>query len=263
MQTASLREDLAGSRRLLATFLLIPRVEIVEMLGLAGFDAVIVDLEHGPIGIAEIPAIAAGARGAGLHTIVRVGSGSPAGIGAVLDCGVDGVLVPHVASVSDARALVAAGRYPPEGERSLNPYVRGVRYGQEIEEGLNGFEESVALIALLEGAEAMEDFEEIASVPGLDGVFVGPVDLSGSLGHPGQPEHPVVVDAVRRAFSIAREAGCSAGVYAPTAEAAARWFDAGAVLVAVSADAAMIRRAFAAMHTSVAALVTDGPGDPG
>ena len=261
MHGGSLREAL-GSNRLLATFLLIPRVEIVEMIGLAGFDAVIVDLEHGPIGIPDIPALAAGARGAGLHTIVRVGHDSPATIGAVLDCGVDGLLVPHVSSVADARAIVEAGRFPPHGGRSLNPYVRGVRYGQEVEDGLQGFEDPVALIALLEGAQAMEDFEEIASVPGLDGVFIGPVDLSGSLGHPGQPEHPAVVDAVRHAFLQARTAGCHAAVYAPTAEAAARWFEAGAALVAVSADAAMIRRAFASMHASVTALAADETGDP-
>jgi 4-hydroxy-2-oxoheptanedioate aldolase len=258
----SLRDALGADTGLLATFLLIPRVEIVEMIGQAGFDAVIIDLEHGPIGAADLPSLSAAARGAEVYAIARVSEGSSAAIAAALDSGVDGVLVPHVTSVEEARAVVSSGRFPPQGERSLNPYVRGMGYGHDLDRGLPSIDSGVALIAMLEGAAALDELESICAVPELDGVFIGPVDLSGSLGHPGDPEHPSVIDAVRQAFQRARGVGGHAGVYAPTAEAAARWFDAGASIVAASADAAMALRAFSGMRAAVAQLrqrTTDEP----
>jgi 2-keto-3-deoxy-L-rhamnonate aldolase RhmA len=236
------------------TFLLIPRVEIVEMVGGAGFDGVVLDLEHGPLVAADLPGLAAAARAADVYAIARVAERSPAGIAAALDAGVDGVLVPHVGSADDARAVVSAGRFPPRGERSLNPYVRGLGYGQELDGGLAAVDDGIAILVMLEGADAVDDLESICAVPDLDGVFVGPVDLSASLGHPGDPEHPVVVDAVREMFRRTRTVGAHAGVYAPSAEAAARWLDAGASLVAVSADVAMALRAFAGMRAAVSEL---------
>ena len=224
------------------------------MLGRAGFDAVIIDMEHGPITASDLPALAAAARGAGVHAIARVADRSPASIGVALDCGVDGVLVPHVSSVEEAHELVSAGRYPPHGERSLNPYVRGLGYGEDVDHGLSAVDDRIALLAMLEGMDAVGLLDSICAVPGLDGVFVGPVDLSASLGHLGEPEHPLVVEAVEEALRRARQAGTSPGVYAPTGAAAARWLDAGASLVAVSADAAMTLRAFSAMRASVAEL---------
>jgi 2-keto-3-deoxy-L-rhamnonate aldolase RhmA len=250
----SLRDALGADGGLIATFLLIPRVEIVEMIGRAGFDAVVLDLEHGPIGPADVPGLAAAARGADLFAIARVPEQSPAVIAAVLDAGVDGVLVPHVGSVDEAQAVISAGRFPPRGERSINPYVRGLSYGEEFERGLSSVDERVALIVMLEGAGALDELESICAVPELDGVFIGPVDLSASLGLPGAPEHPLVVDAVSQAFRRARAVGGHGGVYAPTAEAAARWFAAGASIVAVSADAAMAQFAFSTMRSSVERL---------
>jgi 2-keto-3-deoxy-L-rhamnonate aldolase RhmA len=249
---ATLRDALRADGGLVATFVLIPRVEIIEMAGRAGFEAVVLDLEHGPLAVADLPGVAAAARGAHVYSIARVPERSPSGIAAALDAGVDGVLVPHVASVEDARAVVFAGRFPPRGERSLNPYVRGLGYGQELDRGsLAAADDTIAVLVMLEGADALDELESICAVPGLDGVFVGPVDLSASLGHPGEPEHPAVVDAVREAIRRVRSLGAVAGVYAPTADAAGRWLIAGASLVAVSADTAMTLRAFAGMRAAV------------
>jgi 2-keto-3-deoxy-L-rhamnonate aldolase RhmA len=250
----SLRDALGTDGGLVATFLLIPRVEVVEMVGRAGFDAVVLDLEHGPLVAGDLPELAAAACAADVYSIARVAERSPSAIAAALDAGVDGVLVPHVTSVEDARAVVAAGRFPPIGERSLNPYVRGLGYGQDLDDGLAAVDDRIAVLVMLEGVDAVEELESICTVPELDGVFVGPVDLSASLGHPGEPEHPAVVDTVREAFRRARAVGAHAGVYAPTAAAAARWLDAGASLVAVSADVAMTLRAFYGMRAAVTEL---------
>ena len=125
----SLRAALGDGRSLLATFLLLPRVEVVEMLAVSGFDAVIVDLEHGPTTRSELTTVVSAAQGAGLFAIARLGTRSDDEIGRALDSGVDGLLVPHVSSATEAETIVRAGRFPPTGDRSINPYTRGNAYG--------------------------------------------------------------------------------------------------------------------------------------
>lgn len=235
---ANLRAELRGGASLLATFVLIPRIEIVELVAASGFDAVILDLEHGTTDIGELPALVAAAQGAGLSAMVRVSENSAIEVGKVLDAGADGILVPHVSSAREAQKLVAGGRYPPEGNRSLNPYTRGNAYGYAVDP-YRGANKRVALIAMLEGVDAISNLESIAEVDGIDAVFVGPMDLSAALGLPGEPEHPLVVDAIKDVFARARATGCGVGTYAPTPQVAARWRLAGAAVVALSADIAM------------------------
>jgi 4-hydroxy-2-oxoheptanedioate aldolase len=255
-ETANFRETLREGRATLGTFLLIPRVEIVELLAAAGFDAVIIDLEHGSTDLGDIPALVAAAHGANVFAAARVGGNSATEIGRVLDTGVDGVLVPHLSSAVEAASLVAAGRYPPVGSRSLNPYSKGNGYGfagQPCEDA----NRRTALVAMLEGIDALSNLEEICELEEIDAVFVGPMDLSGSLGLPDEPEHPKVVGAVRDVIGRALLLGTAAGTYAPTAEAASRWFTAGAAFVALSADVAMAGAGFAAACSAVL------PAEPG
>jgi 2-keto-3-deoxy-L-rhamnonate aldolase RhmA len=243
----NLREALRGPDALVFTFMMVPRVEIIEMLANAGFDGVVIDLEHGPMTAAELPALSAAARGAGIFAIARVrGDGGEPEIGNLLDAGVDGVLVPHVASAEQAAAVVSAGRFPPAGERSLNPYVRGTRYGADGDAARDLANARAAIIVMVEGADGLANLEAIAATDDLDGIFIGPVDLSASLGVPGQPEHPKVIETVTSIFERLREGKVAAGIFAPTTEAAKRWLAAGAALVALSADSAMMQRAFSA-----------------
>lgn len=253
-ELSGLRAALAVRRRLLGTFVMLPRVEVVEMLGAAGFDVAVFDLEHAPIEIGDLPPLAAAAGSAGMFSVARLPSNDTGAIGRALDAGVDGLLVPHVSSAEEARRIVAAGRFPPAGERSLNPYVRGTSYGRadgNLREEANA---RVALVAMLEGEAAVDRLGEICGVSGLDGIFVGPVDLSASLGVPGEPEHPRVVGAVRDIVGRVARDGLASGMYAPTPEAAARWFDADACLVALSADIAMAVDGFAAARRATSGL---------
>jgi 4-hydroxy-2-oxoheptanedioate aldolase len=247
----SLREALRGPGTLVFTFLMVPRVEIVEMLGLAGFDGVVIDLEHGPTTLADLPILSAAARASGMFALARVRDGIAAEIGAFLDTGVDGVLVPHVSSAAQAAAVVAAGRFPPAGDRSLNPYVRGTRYGSDGDAARDLANARCAIIVMVEGADGLADLEAIGDTGDLDGVFIGPVDLSAALGVPGQPEHPKVIETVTSVFERLRERKVAAGIFAPTTEAARRWTDAGAALVALSADSAMMQRVFSATRAEL------------
>jgi 4-hydroxy-2-oxoheptanedioate aldolase len=229
---------------------MLPRVEIVELFAKAGFSAVIIDLEHGPIEVGDLPPLSAAARASGIYSIVRISENSATEIGKTLDSGVDGVMVPHISSASDAERVVAAGRFAPAGERSINPYTRGNAYDL-YSETTDSINQRVALIAMLEGADMLTSLEAICSVDGLDAVFIGPVDLAGSLGLGGESEHPDVIAAVMNALERVQAAGCASGVYAPTPSASARWVAAGGSLVALSADIALAHGAFASARSAV------------
>lgn len=231
---------LRTGRQTLTTFVMVPRLESVELLAAAGFGAALFDLEHAPIDVAELPALAAACCGAAMTSLVRTSTHEAAQLAAILDCGIDGIIVPHVEAVDEARAVVAACRYPPHGSRSLNPYVRALQYGRTAPS-----ESNPLVLAMIEGTGGLADAAEIAVVEGLDGIFVGPFDLAAAIGRPGEPEHPDVVDQVRGLLDIALGNGRVGAVYAHSTHAARRWFEAGATLVALSTDTAMMATAFA------------------
>jgi len=159
-------------------------------------------------------------------------------IGAVLDVGADGVLVPRVHSAADAAAVVDAARFAPDGSRGANPYVRAADFSA----GPEWFAEAnrqVAVMIMVEGVAAVSGVTEILKVPGLDGVFLGPVDLSHSLGVPGQVEHPAVVDTLERVAGLAGAGGVGAGVFAADPARVPLWWRRGVPMVACGVDAAL------------------------
>lgn len=245
-RSTPLRRRLQQEPPLLATFSIIPAVEVVEMIGIAGFDAVILDLEHGPFTLSDLPRLILAARARDLYAIVRVPDDGAPGIGAVLDAGADGVIVPQVGSVASARAAVAAARYAPEGTRGANPWTRAADFGS----GPEWFPRSnaeTAVLVMIEGRDGVAALPEIVAVPGLDGIFLGPVDLSHSLGVPGQSGHPKVVAEIERAIVAAKAAAMAVAVFAPKPEGARKWREAGARLLAVGEDTAHIMGMFRAL----------------
>jgi 2-keto-3-deoxy-L-rhamnonate aldolase RhmA len=236
---SSLRSALAQGPPLLATFNLLPSAGMVELIAIAGFDAVIVDTEHGPHTLAEVQAAVLAGQACDLPVIVRVPDASAAGIGAVLDVGAGGVLVPQVHSAGAVARAVRAARYAPEGERGANPYVRAAGYAGDPRSFARANEE-VAVLVMMESAAALAAAPDILAVPGLDGIFVGPVDLSHSLGVPGQPEHPRVLSALREVAGLAAERNVAVGAFAATPERALDWYSRGARLVACGVDSALV-----------------------
>lgn len=238
------RQRLAGDGpALVGTFVIVPRVEIVELIGLAGFDLVVLDCEHGPFGIEALPPLVAAARASDLACLVRVPECRAQAVGAALDVGADGVLVPHVHTAAAAADAVAAARFAPEGSRGANPYVRAARYSADAD-FFSRANDGAACLAMLEGPAGIAAIDEILSVPGLDAVFIGPVDLSAALGVPGETENPVVVEAVRDIISRGRDRVVATSVFASTPEAAMRWLSLGVRLVALSVDTGLILQGF-------------------
>ena len=205
-----------------------PSPHVVDIIGRLGFDWVLIDCEHGSISHESVELMVLAAEAAGITPIARPPVNSFEAIGQLMDRGVMGVQIPHVNTASDARRAVAAVKYHPLGERGLAAGVRSSSYGfglsmSEYAEASN--RETLVCVQLEEG-EAVENVEEIMAVEGVDVFFVGPSDLSQSLGYPGRPDTPEVQDAMEHVFSSVRAAGKISGS-AGNAAATLRYLDQG------------------------------------
>jgi 4-hydroxy-2-oxoheptanedioate aldolase len=234
---APLPRRLAEAPALLATFSVIAAPEIVELIAIAGFDAVILDTEHGPYGIADLSRLIVAARAAGLYSIARVRSNDAALIGGALDAGADGVLVPQIASAEAARAAVAAAKFAPDGIRGANPFVRAADYGARPSWFAIANPETAVLL-MIEGPGGIAALPEILDIPALTGIFLGPVDLSHALGVPGETGHPAVVSKMAEAIAAAAAKGKASAVFAAAPDFAATWREAGVSLIGYGVDTA-------------------------
>lgn len=224
-----------------------------EILAAVGTDLLVIDGEHGPIELREILAILqAAAPYPGTTTLVRVPWNDEAHIKQVLDLGAQNLLVPMVSSADEAAAAVAAIRYPGAagaraGRRGIgSALARSSRWGL-VPEYVHRADEHVSLTVQIETAGGLAEAEAIARTDGVDAVFIGPADLAGQLGHPGNPSHPDVVAAVDRTVKIVRDAGVPVGVNAFATADADRVLAAGADFVVVGADVSLIAHGARAM----------------
>lgn len=240
-QLSGLRARLARPEsRLLAAFVGIPRIEVVQIVGYAGYDLVILDGEHGVFDPSSVAGLVAAGKVAGLDVVVRVPQLSAPAISAALDAGADGVLVPHVRDADEAAAAVAACRFPPAGGRSVHGAVPAAHYGLRPDY-LAAANRDAACIVMCEDAAALDAIEQTAAVPGLDAVFVGSYDLSASMGHVGEPGHERVVAASVEVLAATARAGVAMGVMAPHPGVVGDWFERGARFVVAGVDTVMLR----------------------
>ena len=214
---ASLRERLAGGTTTFGTWVNTPSPELVETLGLAGFDCVFLDLEHGEYGTDALPGLLRAARAGGCFGAVRTSHVAANEIGAALDSGADAVLAPSVSSAADAAAIVGAAHYPPIGSRGAAPMTRAAGYGTTpFTDYRERIESDVVVGAQIEGPDGLAAVDDILAVAGLDLVFIGPFDLSQHLGVPGETSHPAVVEAMTDIVARAESGGIATGTWAPT-----------------------------------------------
>ncbi len=230
-----------GSGAAFGTWVKLPTPESVELLALAGFDFVVLDMEHAPLDVPTVHRLLGVGRALGLPTLVRVPDRGASTISRVLDSGASGVLVPHVDTVADATAMVAAARFPPVGARGYGPTVRAGAWGADVP-GYRAAAAKAVVVPQLESEAAVTAAAEIGAVHGLDAIFVGPADLAVATGlDPGS----AALDALLRS---ADDAAARAGVPIGTAVgdlAAARRVAGRYDFVLVAGDAALLGRAAA------------------
>ncbi|MBB4683436.1 HpcH/HpaI aldolase family protein [Amycolatopsis jiangsuensis] len=205
---STLKQRLGSGERLLGGLLRLPSEFLVELAGVAGFDFVVLDCEHGPADLVPLQQHVIAARAHGLGVLVRVGSGEPALVLRVLDLGADGVIAAHVDTVDQARETVAAAHYPPLGGRGFATYSRAGRFGARgIAEHLERTAETTVVVPMIETPEAVAAAPEIFAVPGVDAVLVGPADLSVASGLTGGASEPRVRQALRDVAAAAERVG--------------------------------------------------------
>jgi len=230
-----------GRSPLFGTLVSLPSAEVAEILVEAGFDWLFVDMEHGGFDTAGVQRVLQAVAGR-KPCLVRVPRNEPNAIARALDTGADGLIFPHINTAEEARDCVAAAFYPPQGTRSIG-LARAQGYGTRVAESLSTANRATVRIAQAEHILAARNIAGILAVPGIDAVFIGPFDLSGSLGKPGQTSDPEVVEAIRTIREAAASAGIPAGIFAPNAEAGRAAASAGFTLIAVATDALLLGEA--------------------
>lgn len=219
MKTNIMKAKIQSGQPALGVSVMFPSPQIVEMIGALGFDWVLIDCEHGTIDVESVELLVMAAEVSGITPIVRPPSKDAADILRVLDRGAMGVQVPHVNTAEDARAVVAAVKYHPLGTRGLAAGTRPGNYGI----GLTAAEyvaqvnrETLVCVQLEEG-EALRNINEILQVEGIDVFFIGPSDLSQSMGFPGRSDMPIVQELIHAAFAAIVAAGKVPGSTGPDA----------------------------------------------
>jgi 2-keto-3-deoxy-L-rhamnonate aldolase RhmA len=214
------KQKLRDRRPTIGSWIMIGDLASAEILAGAGFDWITVDMEHTSITYETLPVLLTGIRAQGAETFVRVEDNNPAVIKRVLDCGAGGIIVPLVNSGKEAEAAVKSAKYPPDGIRGVS-LGRASGYGSNFEDYFNSINDQVIVLAQIEHYLAVNKIEEIVSVDGLDGVFLGPYDLSGSMGIVAQFDHPRMVEARKRVLEAAGREGKAVGIHEVSPEAGA------------------------------------------
>jgi 2-dehydro-3-deoxyglucarate aldolase/4-hydroxy-2-oxoheptanedioate aldolase len=248
---SELRRRLLAGEPLYGTVLSLPSPAVAEVLAGTGFDWLFVDGEHGPFDADELLAVL---RAVGdTPCLVRVPSRDDAAIARALDAGAAGIIVPQVHDAAQAAHVAALARFPPAGTRGVG-LARANGYGRLVREYLATANDAITVVVQAESAEAVENIESIARVPGVDAVLVGPNDLAASLGHLGDLDHPAVHGAIARIFDACGAAGRPMGIFGIDAEAVRPWVERGARLVVASADAVLLGAAARALQIALSAL---------
>ncbi|OUS10136.1 2,4-dihydroxyhept-2-ene-1,7-dioic acid aldolase [Gammaproteobacteria bacterium 54_18_T64] len=231
------KQQLNDGELLLGTLISIAAPEVAEILSQAGFDWLFIDAEHAPLSAGDIQHLIQAA--APLPCLVRVHSLDEIAIKKVLDSGAEGIIVPQVNSAAEAALAVAYAKYPPQGQRGVG-IARAQGYGLAFQDYIERANDEVVVIVQAEHARAVENIEAIAATPGVDGIFIGPYDLSASLGKMGRLEDPSVREAIQGIGQACRAAGTRLGVFCTSAEAALPYVEKGFTLITTGTDTLLL-----------------------
>lgn len=210
---------------------------VAEIFARRGFDWVCVDLEHGVIGLERMAGLFSAIERLGSVPVARLPANDPVWIHRSLDAGARGLIVPMINTAEGAEAAVREARFPPLGNRGFG-YSRANLYGMEFDAYTRRANDEIALVMQIEHKEAIANLEAILAVDGVDGVFIGPYDLSGSMGRVGQMDHPDMVRALETYRSVCRKARKAFGLHIvrPDPPALQKALDEGYTLIALGLD---------------------------
>ncbi len=248
----SFKDRLKSGDILLGTWVTFNHLDVVETLSTLPFDWLVFDMEHAPLNISDLQILVVGVKGTSIVPIARVPWNDMVIIKRVLDIGIQGVLVPWVNSKDDAENVIRYVSYPPRGIRGVGPR-RAVMYGAiDFLEYYERFEKENLVVAVqIETKKALENIEDIASVKEIDIFYIGPMDLSVSLGIPLQYSHPKFVEAIDTVLRVARKYDIVPGIHTFNVDQAIKYIDIGFRFIALASDYRILRNTFAEMLRKV------------
>jgi 4-hydroxy-2-oxoheptanedioate aldolase len=217
-----------------------------EALAGAGFDWMLLDMEHSPNEMDTILAQLQVLAAYPVHAVVRPAWNDPLLIKRLLDIGAQTLLLPYVQTAEEAEQAVRSMRYAPRGIRGVSSVTRATHFGR-VKDYMKVCEDELCLLVQIETQSALDHLEAIASVDGVDGVFIGPADLSASLGFPGQQDHPSVTQTIEDAIKRIRACGKGAGILSGDKPLVKEYIRCGTTFTAVGVDAALLARAAEAL----------------
>jgi len=236
------KQGLGEGRTLAGYWLSLGSAYAAEAVAGAGYDWLLLDGEHSPIETETTLSMLQALAAYPVSAVYRPPANDPVLIKRALDIGAQTLLIPYVETEEEARAAVAAMRYPPRGRRGVGgATVRATRFGRVAGYALRA-EEELCLLVQAETARSLENLEGIAGVDGVDGVFIGPADLATDLGFPGQPAHREVLSVIETAIGRVRSVGKACGILTMDAAFAKRCVELGCAFVAVGVDVVLLAR---------------------
>lgn len=249
-----LKEKLHRRETQLGTFVKLADPTVMEILGMAGIDFAIIDTEHAPCDQMLLLDMLRAADSVGLPTIVRVAEGTESQILKALDLGACGVQIPGLSTVEEIDRAISFTKYAPRGVRGLSFAQRSAGYGtQERNAYMQAANAGTINVVHIENQEAAAHTAELCRRQDIDVLFIGPMDISQSLGHPGAPQHEDVQRVVRQVIDTCNENGKPFGIFVGTTEVAERYRQLGAAYIALSSDLAFLRAGYQSMSAGLKA----------
>ena len=236
----SFKRRLLAGERLIGCWCSLANPITTEVLGVAGFDWILLDGEHSPNDVISfIPQLMA-LKDSVSAPVVRPSWNNPVELKRLLDGGFYNFLIPFIESAEEAKRAVAATRYPPQGFRGVSVSQRSNKFGS-VKDYFTGINDQLCVMVQIESRKGVEAVAEIAKVDGIDGIFVGPSDLAAGFGHLGNASHPEVQAAMAQIIAAAKAAGKPIGILAPVEADARRYMEQGITFVAVGSDLGVFR----------------------
>jgi 2-dehydro-3-deoxyglucarate aldolase len=236
------RRSLLSHERLIGCWASLASPISTEVLGYSGFDWLLIDGEHAPNDLQTIMLQLMALKDSPSAAVVRPQWAEPILLKRLLDLGVYNFLMPFIESAEQAALAVAATRYPPRGIRGIAIAHRSNRYGH-VPEYFEQIDDNISVLIQIESRAGVDAVEEIAKVEGVDALFIGPSDLSASLGHFGKPNHPEVQEAMAHVLSVAKAQHKPVGILSAQEADCRRYLDLGMTVVAVGLDVTLLRNA--------------------
>lgn len=208
----SLKSRLNRSELTIGSWVTLGHSSIAEIMAEAGFDWIVLDMEHSVLELSEVQALIQVLDGKQCPAIVRLTSNHPDLIKRVMDAGATGIMVPMIKSSADAEVAVSGVYYPPRGQRGVG-LARAQGYGNSFQSYRQWLEDNAVVIVMIEHVDAVKAIDDILAVPGVDGYIIGPYDLSGSMGRPGDLNHPDVQTAITQIMQAGHRAQKPGGIH--------------------------------------------------